>query len=77
MKKTQSLFRKETQKDDADGNLERVGGLPFKNGILEEYRAPFQTCNPGRGLLSRMDALEQYRAFLSEMKPGQNAGPPL
>jgi hypothetical protein len=72
MKKTQSLFRKETQKDDAKGDQEREGGPPFKNG----YRAPFQTCNPGRGPLFRTGILEGYRAFLAEMKPGQDAGPP-
>jgi hypothetical protein len=74
MKKTQSLFRKETQKDDADGYQKRWGGLPFKNGTLEENRAPFQTCNPGRGLLFRTDTLERYRVLLPEMKAGQNAG---
>jgi hypothetical protein len=59
------------------GTGKEEGGLPFKNGTLEENRAPFQACNPGRGLLFRKKyTLEHYRAFLLEMKAGRNASPP-
>jgi hypothetical protein len=34
----------------------------------------FKLATLERGLLSRTDTLEHYRAFLAEMKPGQNAG---